>query len=243
MKKFYPVVHIHNLPQVLINVELAKNAGADGVFLIDHYGRPPKFLVKEIVSSFQDDTFSIGINYLMRSSKNAWALNGAKAIGCKMFWSDDAGTDADNYEAYGNQILELQEESDIDFFGGIHFKYQQKPNRTLSASLKRAFPYIKYPTLSGTGTGIPADLEYIKEAAQTWQDEQESISHLKNVIFPRTVGLAIASGVSINNVDSYLPYIDAFLVASSIIDPLSSDERFDQRKLELLCKKIKIYKS
>lgn len=256
MKKFYPVVHIINSQQTLANVQLAKDVGADGVFLIDHHGRPSEFFLQQVVSSFQDDSFSVGINYLMGASANAWALSTAKAIGFKMCWSDNAGTDVDNelaqasnilnllgegdhnlYKACGNQVLELQQESGVEFFGGIHFKYQQKPKCSLSESLKRAFPYIRYPTLSGAGTGIAADLEHIKEAALAWQEEQGRDSD------PYTAGLAIASGISTDNVNDYLPYIDIFLVASSIMDETRPDEYFDHKKIDILCNKIKSYKS
>lgn len=236
-KKFYPVVHIINSKQTLANVRLAKDVGADGTFLINHHGHPPEFLVAEVISLFQDDSFSVGINYLMRSSANVWTFNDAKQIGCRMLWADDAGTDSNPYQAYGNHILDLQEKSGIEFFGGVHFKYQQKPNRTLSESLNRAFPYVRYPTLSGRGTGIAAEIELMREAALAWQDEQESDSD------SHTAGLAIASGISIENVENYLPYIDAFLVASSIIDPNRPNEYFDPIKINQLCKKIKSYET
>lgn len=235
MKKFYPVVHIQNLPQTLFNVALAKNAGADGVFLIDHGGYPPSFLVDKVISDFQDEKFSIGINFL--TGNNFGDIERAYDLGCKMIWSDNAGMDEDHYRESGIKLLELQEETGLDFFGGVHFKYQQKPNRSIEESLYRAFDYVKYPTLSGIGTGVAANIDFIKQAAQAWKKEQSCDSD------PYTIGLAIASGISIDNIDQYLPYIDAFLVASSIIDPLSSDEKFDQRKLKLLCKKIKSYKS
>ncbi len=236
MKKFYPVVHIQNLPQTLFNVDLAKNAGADGVFLIDHGGHPPSFLIDRVISDFQDEKFSVGINYL--SLNNFACFEDAFESGCKMLWSDNAGMDEDDWDTNGLKILELQMKTGIDFFGGVHFKYQKKPERDIAFSLRRSFSFIKYPTLSGIGTGVPADLDFIKRASITWHME-----YTYSFDLPTTIGLAIASGISIDNVDQYLPHIDAFLVASSIIDPSSSDEKFDQRKLELLCKKIKSYKS
>lgn len=235
MKKFYPVVHIHNLPQTLYNVDLAKNAGTNGVFLIDHGGHPPSFLVDRVISDFQDEKFSIGINFLTRDIFGD--IERAYDLGCKMVWSDNAGMDEDDYRESGLKILNLQEETGLDFFGGIHFKYQQKPNRSIEESLHRAFDYVRYPTLSGSGTGIAADVDFIKQAAKAWGEEQSYDSD------PYAIGLAIASGISNDNIEMYLPYIDVFLVASSIIDPLSSDERFDHQKLEQLCKKIKYYQS
>lgn len=235
MKKFYPVVHIRSLPQTLANVELAKNAGADGVFLIDHFGHPPLFLIDRVVSDFQDEKFSIGINYL--GSDNFTALRDAFNVGCKMLWSDNAGMDEDDYRESGLKLLNLQEETGLDFFGGVHFKYQQKPLKSIEESLHRAFDYVRYPTLSGVATGVAADINFIRMASHTWKKEQSNDSD------PYTIGLAIASGISNDNVEMYLPYIDVFLVASSIIDPHLADERFDQLKLEQLCKKIKTYKS
>jgi predicted TIM-barrel enzyme len=55
-------------------------------------------------------------------------------------------------------------------------------------------------TTSGDGTGIAADIK--------------KVSDMKSYI--KDTPLGIASGITIENVDQYLPYVDAFLVATGI---------------------------
>lgn len=226
-KRFYPVVHIHNFPQTFENVKMAKDLGGDGVFLIDHRGHPLSFLVEEMVAKFQDADFFIGVNYL--GVDNLQALQDAASLGCKMLWSDNAEMDEEDYQISGERLLELQQKLDVRFFGGVHFKYQRKPKRSIGESLRRAVRYVEYPTLSGRATGVAADLDFIREAHSVFQQEVNNDNR----------GLAIASGISTDNVELYLPYIDAFLVASSIINASSDDEYFDPSKLGNLRKKIK----
>jgi predicted TIM-barrel enzyme len=62
------------------------------------------------------------------------------------------------------------------------------------------------------------------------------------MVMPDQYKLAIASGISIENAEVYLPYIDHFLVASSILD--KNDEKlFDEEKLKMLCERIHLYET
>jgi predicted TIM-barrel enzyme len=220
MKKFFPVVHIKNTLQTLDNVLIAKDSGADGIFLIDHSGWPPDFLIASVVDIFKRDNFSIGINYLGRD--NIEAMEHVAKLDCDMIWCDNAGMDDDSIE-YPERFCEIQKTLNISFYGGVHFKYQNKPKKNIVDSMEKAIKYVTHPTLSGTATGVEADINFITEAYNAAKGKQ----------------LAIASGITEDNIDKYLPYIDHFLVASSIIDKTSDIEMFDEKKLINLREKIK----
>lgn len=217
MKQFYPVIHVRNSYQTEVNACMAKEEGADGVFLVDHYGEVHSSLVEHIVKNYQDATFKVGVNYLGHHVDNVLHLHKASELGCKMFWVDNSGTDEDNLDKLDEFI-----KADIEIYGGVHFKYQPKSKYTIEESIQRATPYIDYITLSGAKTGKAADIDFIKRAFEA----------------SKILRLAIASGITLKNVDDYLPFIDAFLVATSIIH---TNDNFDKKKLIKLCQKIKNY--
>lgn len=85
------------------------------------------------------------------------------------------------------------------YFGGVAFKYQRAVG-DLATAARLATHYMDVVTTSGAGTGTAASAGKIQT--------------LKSAIgsFP----LAIASGVSPENVHHYLDTADCFLVASAI---------------------------
>lgn len=105
-------------------------------------------------------------------------------------WCDGTPTRADYNMRVSKQI-----------FGGLAFKYQPQPS-----DLKAACEQIKLccdvATTSGDGTGIPASRPKIQLIRQYLGD------------FP----LAVASGVSSENIKDYIGLVDYVLVASSITD-------------------------
>ena len=113
-------------------------------------------------------------------------------------------------------------------FGGSAFKYQwSEDNLTtdserLIAEARRSEARCHVVTTSGPGIEREAKLEKIKT--------------MKAAI---TKPLAMASGVNIDNVRSYLPYIDCFLVATGISKDDESDT-LDPEKVKQLAEIIHI---
>lgn len=236
MKKFYPVIHVHNLEQVESNIGICKAAGADGIFLINHGRMGSEVfleLVEEVVKDHQRKrdivvarpTFDVGVNFLGCANLRAMMLAGS--TGCSMLWSDNANTDEFSLDPC-RQVLKHQRfladnlQTVPRFFGGVQFKYQPKPGWDIGTSIDRSLPFVDVPTVSGRGTGQAADVDFIRRAHAATQK-----------------GLAIASGVDIDNVGSYLPFIDNFLVATSIIDRSSKCELFDASKVNALAERIR----
>ena len=86
------------------------------------------------------------------------------------------------------------------YFGGVAFKYQ-KPVNDLIKATKIACKYLDVITTSGTGTGIAA--------------EPKKITTMAKIIKKKNKTLAIASGITIDNIKNY-KYVKYFLVATGI---------------------------
>ena len=132
-----------------------------------------------------------------------------------MTWSD-------NPIVTGNLIFneayiieeELKSVPEHLFFNSVAFKYQKKELNIPQAVLNsKNLNFI--PTTSGDATGVAADLSKIKVMKETLKD------------YP----LAIASGLTPENIHEYLSLIEFGLVATGI----SKDfHNFDEEKLNFI---------
>ena len=87
------------------------------------------------------------------------------------------------------------------YFGGTAFKTQRDiPINQVPVVAKRAAAFVDVVTTSGRGTGIAADAERVRIMRAAIPD----------------AAMGLASGVTPENVRNYLPYVDAYLVASGI---------------------------
>jgi predicted TIM-barrel enzyme len=84
-------------------------------------------------------------------------------------------------------------------FGGVAFKYQEEVG-TLEEQVRAGLSSVDVVTTSGPGTGVAASLE--------------KISTMKSYLGGEPLGLA--SGISLENVEGYLPYVNAYLVGTGI---------------------------
>jgi len=215
MKKFYPVIHCYDGATDNKNIKTAIDNGADGIFLINH----------GVLSDYSFELsvrnacarYKIGANFLNLS--NIEALEKAVDFGLDMLWVDNAGCDdcenLQSAEDFFKRSCELDDNMEVEIFGGIHFKYQPEPKSSIEDSLYQSLAYIDVPTLSGSATGSPANIEFVQRA-------YSALEARNNTYWPDKGdrSLAIASGISIDNANEYLPYIDKFLVASSIEEKL-----------------------
>lgn len=85
------------------------------------------------------------------------------------------------------------------YFGGIAFKYQN-PRFSLEDDCINALEFVDVITTSGNATGKPPTLDKIKKIH----------SYVNNT------PIAIASGIDENNIQQFLPYVEYYLVATSI---------------------------
>ena len=230
-KKLFPVIHPLNCAQTFNQAENCKNAGVDGVFLINQGHTKPGHVYSNFMKLIEDTArikqlfdLWVGVNILDKSSFFVVPL--LTYYGVDGYWTD---TD----ETWPVQMLSSCSRDIsfiISYYPSFDFKYQEQQTRTdLEESLKRVRAtniYCRSNTIittSGPATGEPPDIEKIK-----W---------FRDIIGPDCT-LAIASGIDSENIESFLPYADHFLVSSSLEDKYGY---FNEEKLKTMVQIIKNY--
>lgn len=216
-----PVIHVESKEQALRNAQIAKESGCNGIFMINHHISFTAlirnyFAVREI---FPD--LWIGLNCLDLTPQELFRLvadNDTAGI-----WTDNAMIDeSSSFQKQAEEILRIRANKNWKglYFGGIAFKYQPAVHQ-LNRITKAAAKYMDVVTTSGPATGQPPDVEKIRIMKEAIGD------------FP----LAIASGITPDNVSQYLPLADAFLVATGIsknfteLDPYLTKKLVDKVRL------------
>lgn len=176
-----PVIHVETADQLERNLEVAKDAQVDGVFLINH-----DIPAADLVYLFRDfrplyPELWFGLNLLGPPPH----LAARCAIGADGLWMDGVP----------KKPLGL----DIPVFGGVAFKYQYT-HLTLEEEARQALPLVDVVVTSGPATG---------KAATT-----EKVEALKTLLGDKPLGLA--SGLTPENVGSYLPWVEWLLVATGV---------------------------
>jgi hypothetical protein len=197
------VVHVTSGEQALRNSQIAQEAGADGVFLINHGIDTASLKATWSAVTTAMPRFWVGVNDLTTP-----AIETARSwqAGLAGVWEDhtvmardlpyltSARTRAVQWAALDTPPL---------LFGGVAFKYGPDESLTgdrLAALASAATQFVDVVTTSGPGTGYSARLTKIATIRAAIGDSP----------------LAIASGITAENVADYLPYADCFLVASGI---------------------------
>lgn len=203
-KCLFPVIHVEDEIQALRNARIARDNGADGVFLINHDTEKAnhEFMRYTIFPNVKRALpgFFVGINCL--DLMTAEAIRRCP-IDADAIWVDNAGLreHGNDRTAFLEYLKELKGQHcpNTILFGGVAFKYQEEvSNPGVSAAL--AAPYIDIITTSGEATGI--------------EPEADKIRGMRNSIGNHP--LAIASGITPDNVSFFLRNTNAFLVATGI---------------------------
>lgn len=184
-----PVIHILNERQALTNVETCLANNIVKVFLINHAVSDSDLLECANHIKQKYPSLWVGVNRLGVSTVNA--VN-TELSGIDGLWCDGTLT-VENAEKY-RKFAGL-------FFGGLAFKYQPQPT-DLQIACEEAKLATDVATTSGIGTGHAADVQKINEIRSFLGDHP----------------MAIASGVSAENVDNYKGIANYLLVATSITD-------------------------
>lgn len=87
----------------------------------------------------------------------------------------------------------------IPVLGGVAFKYQHT-GRSLEEEVSRAAPLVDVLCTSGPATGHAADVDKVKRIKELAPNKP----------------LALASGLTPDNVNTYLPWVDWLLVATGV---------------------------
>lgn len=196
-----PVIHAVSPEQVRAQAEVVAESGADGLFIINQGGMDADDVLAAATTIGQAlPGFFIGINLLgVRPTETSGILSSMGRDRRELvsgLWADDAEA-----TAWGARPARDKVWSGL-YFGGVAFKGQRPvPTERLgdvAAAAKAAG--VSVITTSGANTGkacLPSKAAAMREAIG---------GH----------ALALASGITIGNVESFLPVVDAFIVASSI---------------------------
>ena len=202
-----PVIHVADTGQALRNARVALAEGAQGVFLINHDFSPEELLpaIRDVRQAYP--SLWLGVNFLAVTGRDAFPMLGAlqaEGVMVDAYWADDARIDerADR-QTEALEIDAVRADSGWTglYFGGTAFKKQREvdpADHALSAQI--ACRHMDAVTTSGVATGRAADISKIET-------------------FRAACGahpLAIASGVTPENVHLYAPLVDAILVATGI---------------------------
>lgn len=205
--RFYPVVHVESEAQAAEQVSLAREADADGAWLINHDPAMGCYGLLDIFRKVRQKNpeFWLGLNFLDLVALEAMCLvvDESHIMGNRVdgLWTDDAliGADAEDLRASSVWGVKHNRGWSGLYFGGVAFKGQRHVS-DVAAEAKRAAPHMDVVTTSGVATGVAAPVERVRSM-------REALSYRP---------LALASGVTVENALDYLPYVDHFLVASGI---------------------------
>lgn len=201
-KVLLPVIHVESYDQAFFNVNLAYNADADGVWLINH-GSLDAMKLMDIKNRIKQDfsDFWIGLNCLDITSAAAFGFMRDFDYIADGYWTDNAAIDElhPDKQTYAELTNNRREGLDALYFGGVAFKYQ-RPVKNVELAVEIATRYVDVITTSGEGTGYAADIGKIQRMFNAAEGHD----------------LAIASGITVENVHEYTPYINGFLVSTGI---------------------------
>lgn len=217
-----PVIHVNSPSQAQDNVQTAREAGADGVFLINHGMADEALLAIHEAVAYGHAGWWVGVNCLGLSPEQVFGAVSPKVGGV---WVDNAGIEEgqeDQPYAERVSVVRKSRAPSCLYFGGVAFKYQRHVD-DLESACSVAARYMDVVTTSGPGTGRSADVEKIRRMKKALGDAP----------------LAIASGITPENVGDYLPHADIFLVATGISRSFTELDPVQTRSLVAIVRSFK----
>lgn len=234
--KIYPVIHFLNEVTAMSEAALINRCGADGLFLISHGDKANDNILPDLAKTIKQSypNLFVGINLLSKDPVTAVEM-GIRA-NLDGVWCDDAGVDShgensdcvkikelikfknnklieycDSLEKFNTKkfLMKQKNQNNLELekfklFASVAFKYQkfeENPKDAVANAIKAGF----IPTTSGSGTGVAPSLDKI------------SMMSLASVICDgRSPNLAVASGMTIDNVCQFTPHLAYILVATGV---------------------------
>lgn len=224
-KVLLPVIHVSERIKTQEQVELAFRAGAHGVWLICHERGDKTRQLLEIYRKVKENTLGwIGLNFLGEDDPVSTIQEElVQRDYPEGLWIDrgiEEGPISFNHAELGRFYRRYQSICPKGLlFRGVAFKGQQTRYPSgLPAAVQAAKTGMDVITTSGPGTGHAPDVEKIAEIHKT----------------ANGAPVAIASGMTPENVSAFLPYADAFMVSTGV-SKTGTDE-FDPKKLTAFAK-------
>jgi len=214
----FPVIHHLDAATTLDQADLAFDAGADGIFLISHPGddRALPELGAQVKTAYPKKR--AGLNLL--GTAVMLSAHIVARYDLDMLWIDHCGVSSAGITAVGKTLADFQAcHAKVEVFGSVAFKYQAyEPSPASAAALALQCGFI--PTTSGPATGKPPTERVI--AAMSLATGRR---------------LAVASGMTSENVAQFAPYLSHVLVATGV----STDgHHLDFKKLTQFIARVRI---
>lgn len=205
--QIYPVVHVHDC-EPLAEVAKARRHGVAGVFLIDHDADDARLVDAIAAVTKEHPDFFIGANFIRRPIATALNLLGRRfrdGLPVNAIWADFVDPQGPTAPSDWNGL----------HFGGVAFKHQAAVElNELPAAARAVRNHVDVATTSGSATGQAAAPERIAALREGLGD----------------CPVALASGVTPENVSDYRGLVDHVLVASGI----AGSDGLDESKLARL---------
>lgn len=203
-RQFIPVIHHLDIPTTLKNAKIADSVGCEYVALIQHEGKD--YLLSEacLAISKSFPKLSIVVNNLSFSFYTS-VLDGLLSTldyNVKGTWVDNCGISSSRVSKdaeWVSTVVKSEQWKSYKIFGGVAFKYQEFEKHPELAA-KTAYNLGFIPTTSGSETG-----------------ESPSVSKTRSMaeVLPERI-LAVASGITPENVSDFLPYVQYYFVVTGI---------------------------
>ena len=195
--RVFPVIHYLDHATALEQVATAKTCGASGVFLTSHHGDDDQLMATAKEAKRLHPEFAIGVNLLSRSALTAVHL--AHKAGLNMVWADNMGVDSSGLNNAGKMLsIFARQHPEIALFASVAFKHQPNDSEPETAA-RNALAAGFIPTTSGVATGTAPTVS--------------KIFRMYSVVRGT---LAIASGMTPENVGSFAPHLSHILVATEV---------------------------
>lgn len=203
-----PVIHMITEEQVFTNVDTCIKCGIEKVFIINHVVEVDELLncACKVKNTYPD--LWVGVNMLGLTAEQALIRS---PIGINGIWSDSS------LELHQSHLFKKHNPFGAMFFGGLAFKYQPQPTDLLTAC-NHATLLTHVATTSGEGTGKSPTTYKIKLIREYLGEHP----------------MAIASGISSENIHLYKDLANYLLVASSITD--KNEMIIEEKLIELKSK-------
>jgi predicted TIM-barrel enzyme len=197
--RILPVIHHLNETLSVEQVDLARSLGADGVFLISHEDADDVLVPLAVRVRRRHPGFFVGVNLLSLSLSSALdrvVSNGECLV--DGLWADSPGiTSALVTQAARDASVRVPRPP---VFASVAFKYQaHEPDPSAAAAEALRLGFI--PTTSGAGTGKAPSVEKIAAIRKSIGDDAL---------------LAIASGMTPQNIGLFAPLLSHVLVSTGI---------------------------
>ena len=224
-----PVIHPISHDIAMASVKTAVEAKCPGVFLINQGMNNQKVLALVMAVRMQYPKLWVGINLLGVSPIETLDYCLTSCDGrIDGIWTDNAKIDEDaSLQLDAQKFINIRRIRDWNglYFGGVAFKYQREVALDkLGLAARIASLFMDVICTSGPGTGQEAPVH--------------KVSAMRDGI-NNSNAIALASGVTEDNIVGFLPYVDAYLVGTGIERDFGI---LDPDKISSLKHLISIYK-